>query len=310
MAHPGVEQRNRLLKGLNLVLVSVFDTNENEPEKDVVRVRQLDGKEAVLRVGERRQPDIFPNGYSGTFIVVPRILHSSAEPLFELVELLNGPLLDDHSQNSTPLPETSRLNRIIDAFWEIQTAFTTEPLPDAPSPLEKHIAPALTLLPGNLVTNVQKALEQHRHFFNDVHPAKWKFAEDNLIDLPDGRLGLIDLARVGNRFWGYDLGWIYWSRWFRLPPEYWQDPAAYVPILENFFSQVYTRKPSTYQLETSDYRQRMLLGLLTRLIGGLYDVAETVSHMPKWIDTEKKKEDFISFLTFLINWTLRELDTQ
>ncbi|MBI4434183.1 hypothetical protein HY632_05405 [Candidatus Uhrbacteria bacterium] len=308
-----IATRDALLQERGWTLLSVFDTNAHEPFKDVSRVRTATGAERILRIGERRPPEFFPNGYSGTHIVIPKLHESSEDPCFELEELLPGTLLSAIEPVPTAhmFVRPDLLTECIEGFWELSWMFPTQPL--APKwrreeKLLKHFAGARTLLTAEEHHRIMCVLMATQDFWNSTHAAKWKYSLDNIILLPDQRLGLIDLARVGTYFWGYDLGWLLWSRWFHLPLEALQHPEMHLRAIERYFAQIIALAPSgETQLPHGaphHLHHRLALVLLERIIGAFFDVAESIAHTRSTLATPERRDAFVAFLHALLAWTL------
>ncbi len=306
-----MELRKKLLAELNFTLVRVFDTNEHEQEKDVCLVKDSAGQELVLRVCERRPINIYPSGFHGKHIVFPKLVQTSIKPCYEIEEYIPGTMVEDADAGTTKehIIRPDILTRLFSAFWEFQEIFASVSLEPKPSKYEKHLIPALTLLDKTRKTVVNDMVREHLSFFQDTsYPSKWKFSDDNLILMDDGRVGLVDNANIGLRFWGYDIGWLYWSRWFRLTIHEWQNTEVHIKLLENFFEAWWQSRPSSLSLTHDKFMLRAHLGLLTRLIGTLYDIAENISHT-KCIDTKEKRDAFISFIITILDWNIGAITT-
>lgn len=307
--HSGIALRERLMRELDLKLVRVFDTNEHEPNKDVCLVKDSEGQAWVLRSGERRDPAIFPEGFIGEHFVIPAVHKTSEEPMYELEEYLNGDLVVDVDEmpNST-FPDADVLDRIFRAFWEWQEIGKCAPLKSQETHVERHLSSALILISDDRQKSVSNVFIHYRDFFADTsYPSKWKFADDNLVLMEGDKVGFIDNARMGLRFWGYDLGWIYWPRWFRLSEDAWRDSALYAASLQVFFDGWYASKPTNVELNRADFDLWVHLGLLTRLMGALYDVEERISHAERWLNTEEKRLLFTGFIIDLLDWNLTHI---
>lgn len=304
--------RDALLRERGWMLAHVFDTNAHEPHKDVCLIRTAAG-DAVLRIGERRPEHFFPNGYRGARIVIPRLIESSASPLFEVEELLPGTLIVDHDPHptATHIVRPDLLDLLIDGAWEVLEAFATQPLIaqwDREAKLEKHLRVARRLLSDVEQRRIDAVLAASAEFWQPTHPAKWKYAVDNTIRMPDGQLGLIDLARVGMYFWGYDLGWIVWPRWFHLPTTVLREPTPHLLALEDFVTRVVARAPTRERQHEGALRSRMHLVLLERTIGTWYDVAERIPHTRRMTDNPERQAAFTDFLHALTAWVLDRCD--
>ncbi|MEK7529883.1 MAG: hypothetical protein AAB570_03080, partial [Patescibacteria group bacterium] len=299
--HSGIVLRERLLRELSLKLVRVFDTNEHEPNKDVCLVEDMQKRVRVLRSGERRDPAVFPDGLIGKHFVIPALYATSAEPIYELEEYLEGDLVVDADKTpSASFPSEEILDRIFAAFWEWQEVGKCAQLVSQETHFEKHLTSALVLISDDRHKSVINVFERHRAFFTDAsYPSKWKFADDNLVLMNDGKLGYIDNARMGLRFWGYDMGWVYWPRWFRMGVDAWAEPASSIADFQAFLDHWYASKPPDGVLDYSTFYFWAHLGLFTRLIGAFYDVKEHISHAENWLDTNNKRTVFLEFISNL-----------
>ena len=147
--------------------------------------------------------------------------------------------------------------------------------------------------------------EKVRSFFQDNnYPCKWKFSVDNLIVTPKNKLAFIDLAKVGKRFWGYDLGWIFWPIWFCLPIEEYESANDHLRYLERLFKKVEktASKGNKIDIIYSGY-----LIILERVIGTLYDLAADISHARKINKMKNKRKAFIKFLNGLLNLIVNKI---
>jgi len=61
-----LEQKKAVIQQKGLSILSVFDTFEKTSgKKDVSLCKTKDGEKIILRVGEVRPQDFFPNGFTG-----------------------------------------------------------------------------------------------------------------------------------------------------------------------------------------------------------------------------------------------------
>ena len=302
--HPAVVVRDRLVKERSYKLLRVFDTNEHEPDKDVCLVQDAQ-KKMILRVGEHRPVGFFPQGYDGKHIVIPRLYEHSQDPVFELEAYLPAPELVavDPEISLAHIIRPDLQTKLIDGHWEIQEVFRTQPMPvfdDRVQKFEKHLASALTLLDTKEQQQVKEIFSRHTDFWQPVYPSKWKYADDNILLLEDGRLGLIDLKGVGYRFWGYDLGWIFWPRWLRLSVEQLAEISVYQKTLDAFFQEVYKRALEKEKQNKEQFFRHTQLLVLTRVIGAFYDMAERISHTQKLLKDKEKTQALMGFLRGLL----------
>ena len=148
--------------------------------------------------------------------------------------------------------------------------------------------------------------ERVQEFFKDNNYAcKWKFSADNLIITPENKLAFIDLNKVGKRFWGYDLGWVFWPAWFSFSLAEFKKTKIHFKYLEEFFRRVDKQKPKNTKI---DVIYNGYLITLERIIGGLYDVVENISHAKKITKSKSKRKAFITFLNELLELTLDKVE--
>ncbi|MFH1430822.1 MAG: hypothetical protein ABIG71_04910 [Candidatus Uhrbacteria bacterium] len=314
--HKPITIRKQLLRERGWTLRRVFDTNEHEPHKDVCSIILEDGTTCILRIGEHRPPAFFPSGYDGKHIVVPRLLETSDDPCYEIEALLPGLLLSeiDPAPTADSILRPDLLTKCIEGFWEIGSVFAKAPNLERrwniKEKLGKHLIVARTLLTTDEQIALDALLTSTKKFWSSRAPAKWKYSADNILLLPDGRLGLVDLAQVGTYLWGYDLGWIVWPRWLHLPLEVWQNPQPHFDALERFIEEVIALAPSHKQKHAPVLRRCILLVLLERVIGSFYDVVNNTSHTHDPLENEQRRDAHIHFLHALLYWILSQADPQ
>lgn len=305
-AHTAVRQRNALLRETKWRLVRIFDTYQHDPHKDVSLVK--DGTTLkILRIGERRPKNFFPHGYRGHSLIVPRLYAFRQKPPYELEEYLPGRLLAEviGQPSARRLVPARWLARLMQGHWEFQTiAKNINGLPVAWSRhnnLEKYLQSAQPLL-GGLLPAVKKIVARtpYQFFWRTAFPCKWKYAADNLIAMRGGKLGLIDNARIGLRYWGYDLGWIVWPRWFVLPDGELKKADQQWRFLEEFFQLAWRTAPQKEKKDKERFELKCALILFERLLGALYDIQENIPHAKKHIGTGARRRLFIRFLLLLL----------
>jgi len=310
-----IAQRNQIIKKYNLKLLKIFDTNEHENYKDVVLVFDpKDKKKKVLRVGEHRTKNFLYHGYQGKYLVVPKIykINTQKGKEFEIEEYILGRMLDtfiDKKPLVNKILPNQYMDLLIKSFWEFQQKDALIQIPEIETlknKTSKHLNEAIKLIddPGrviNLFNNKRVII----FFTNNKYISKWKFAVDNLIITPDNKVGFIDLARVGKRFWGYDFGWVFWVVWFHMPISEFKKPTKHFNYLENFFKQIDKQKPKGIKV---DVIFNGYLIILERIIGALYDIAAEISHARKINSQPKKRKVFINFLNKLLELTLDKIE--
>ncbi len=302
MSHPAVKIRNTIIAEGGFVLKKVFDTNEHEPDKDVCVIELEDGIEAVLRVGERRPETFFPEGYRGEHFVIPRLITSSNDPVYEIEEYLGGFEIEevDPAPLSDSIVRSDLQTKLLKAFWELQSSFTTQGLEDAERKTHKHLESAIELIPKDLHNEFREVLARNEAFFLELFPSKWKYSKDNILLLDDGRLGLIDLVNVGNRFWGYDIGWLYWPQWFHFSIEQYRDAEGYLEKIDALHAELYNLAPEGEKADRSIFMHRCNMVLITRIVGGLHDVASSISHARNLMANKERRDAFERFLVEML----------
>lgn len=311
-----IKQRNKIIKENNFKLLKIFDTNEHEDYKDVVLIYDpKDKKKKVLRVGEHRTKNFLHNGYKGKYLIVPKIysIITAEHNKYEIEEFVKGELLVNClSKPTADKPIDDRyLELLIKSFWEFQTIGKKINLPKQEvltSKVKKHLAYAYKVMDGNKKQRAENLFKNKKviNFFkNSNYPCKWKFAVDNLILTTDSKIGFIDLARVGKRFWGYDLGWIFWPLWFHFPIQEYKKTKEHLNWLENLFKKIDEYKPKN--VKKVDIIFYGYLIILERVIGTMFDVAANISHAQKITKKKRKMKAFIKFLNELLELTLDKI---
>lgn len=285
MPHPAVAQRNTLIAKHNWKLLQVFDTNEHEPDKDVVLV-EVGGVSQVLRVGEYRRPGFFYEGFIGQYFVVPKILFTDTAVPYELEEYIPGTMLDSMYTPANPdmmLPEYV-INLSIQAFWESQIVFSKqlqlEKSWDFEKTIQKYYATVektLNIEQQNFFTHIFTDL-QFKSFWSDMYPSKWKFSPDNLLITPDDKIAFLDNARAGLRYWGYDLGMFLWSMWFCFDDETLHKTDEYFDFLDVFLEKLWHYKPDEISLTQAELEKRFWMVVCLWSLGALYDIEAKISH--------------------------------
>lgn len=299
MAHP---LREQILSTHRLTLVRVFDTWEaSSHTKDVVLGESPEHVRVIVRIGEVRDPKIFPNGFRGATIVVPRLLdHGRVDGTpYEIEEYIEGQMVA--TMDSDPL------ELLLSAFWEFQVAGRAQPLQDQTdmTRMQKFLDVARPLLPDP--SRVQEVFDTYRDFWSGQYPSKWKFARDNLILTSDRHITLIDNARMGLRWFGYDLGWLIWPRWVATQQP---DVAREEMYLADMRERWKALKPAT--VEAPEELGRVFdLVVWSRAIGALYDVVNQTDHLKHArltfdVDPERTKTH-VAFLQELLSRVMTRL---
>ena len=313
-----LENRERILQRENLVLIRIFDTNEHELHKDVVLVEDAMGRQLVLRIGEHRTLGFFHGGYRGKYFVIPKLykVSNDFDVPYEIEEHLPGKLLCEIAPIilvSQIFPQEI-LIKLVQAFWEFQVV--TEKLTflkaswSKKDHLLKFFQKAQNLLNKETLKSVETIIqgEQWDEFWKPGYPCKWKYSADNLIYMPNGRLGLIDLAKVSKRFWGYDLGWIFWPCWHHFRDEDYQKATEHFSHLSSFFDLVYSEAPQRFKEEKESFFTRCHIIVLERCIGALYDIVVKKGHIASNLKTERQRLAYVLFVKNILKRTLQKLN--
>lgn len=266
----------------------------------------------VLRVGEHRPRDFFPAGYRGKYFVIPKIYLINTKLNYEIEEYLSGRLLVEFlpRPHYNELIHSVWLDTVIRAFWEWQSIGRRAKL----RPVSSLRKMNEFLLPAKKFIKDKKSVERivknrkFKFFWREGHPAKWKFSPDNLLALENGKIGFIDLKGASLRHWGYDLGWLIWPNWFHFGEKDFEQSQAHYNYLRKFFARVYALAPVREKRDKDLFHLRWHLVVFERIIGGLYDVAENITHTRKSLGTNKRRDLFIDFLNRLLGPVIERLN--
>lgn len=216
-----IRLREEIIAKKQIQLVKVFDTNEHEDYKDVV-LGKWQNKKIVLRIGERRPINFFRDGYRGKYFVVPRLYLSSCKYNYEIEEYLAGKLFCDllaKPKYNKIAFDNRWLATLIKAHWEFQVVVKNTRINKIVSSRKKagkFLKPALAEIKNQNKEKVKFIINSDKYdfFWQKLYPCKWKYSADNLLAMPNKKIGFIDLAGISMRHWGYDLGWLIWPQWF------------------------------------------------------------------------------------------------
>lgn len=287
----------------SLVLIKVMDTNEHESHKDVALVKNARRQKLILRIGEIRTENFWPRGYQGKYFVAPRLYKTARleKVVYEIEEYLPGWLLSD----ILPKPRAAKvlpqdiLKKLILAHWEFQSsvASTQSSVNWSRKNLEKFYHSAKKFLEPDLNTKIKKIIygRGYQKYWQAKYPCKWKFSIDNLILMPDGRIGFIDLARVGKRFWGYDLGWLFWPAWHHFRNSDFKNSRKHIQHLHKIFKLVYKLAPAR-EKRRRDFYKRCWLIVLERCLGALYDIDQQTAHIVKNLSSINRQKSYRNFV--------------
>ena len=303
------QTKNRVIENENLQLIKTFDTfDKTDGTKDVCLCESPEGKKIILRIGEVRPPTFFPNGFMGEYIVIPKIYKNDldSDPPYELEEFLEGSLVSDIDKKGSAEGQIDFkiLDKLLSAFWEWQVIgkdLELEPKYSADK-INKRFEKSKHLINNPKAT--QKIINSSKDFWNDPYPSKWKFAPDNLIMTPDNKVGFIDNAKVGLRYFGYDLGMLIWPRWVEMKTENYAKVDKQVKYLEKFKELVLQKAPPDLEI-VNNFEKCFWLMVFEKLIGTIYDVARQVGHLADWgmgpDDPPLRKDKHLAFLNFLLD---------
>lgn len=306
-----IELRQQLLKQHGLKLIRVFDTFENTSgEKDVSLCTTELGEHRILRIGEIRPQNFFLDGYEGNLLKIPKIFYRlDGDQPYEIEEYIEGRLAYEEDPEGAVggYIENRLLEKLIITFWEFQVVGRTVALRSIPvlEKFEKHFEKSKHLIVN--AERVWSAVNARRSFWEGQHPSKWKFALDNLILTPDGKVVFIDNANVGLRHFAYDLGWLIWPIWIQMQTELFMDPATQIKYLEHFLGEVQRLRP-TDLVKDVNIEQAFWLTVLQRAVGALFDLENNTRHLANWkLDLEgdpDRRTRHIGFLNSIIDESL------
>ena len=268
-----LRERERLLQEFSLRVIHVFESSEKSGgKKDVLGCEDADGRRVILRMGERRPDCFFPEGFVGQTLHIPRQFHSGGTRIpFEIEEWIEGKKiweLEREWSRRGQISPTMR-DKLIAVFWEFQRIGVQLPLEQlfTIEKIQFFAREAGELLP----TRAHELIKAHKAFWSGSYPAKWKFATDNLILEANGRIALIDNVKVGARYFGYDLGFLIWPRWFEMGSVEGEAFEAHVRYLDEF-QRVWIAVAPLDVRRPDNLEEAFTLMLFERLVGSLYDV--------------------------------------
>ncbi len=312
--HPAVKIRSEIIQEKGWKLVKVFDTNQHEPDKDVVLIED-EGIQKVFRVGECQPLNFYPEGYVGEYIVIPKVFEVDTDIPYEVEEYLPGTLLCEVMPKPTAaeLVSSEWLERLIKGHWEFQEiALPLDLLKrtwSVDTHLKKYLEVAKPIL-DKLYADTEKIVlgGEYDFFWEDTFPCKWKYSDDNLIAMPDNKLGLIDNVKVSKRHWGYDLGWIIWPRWFQMDTSEYKNIDAQWNFLVSMGDLVWELAPEKEKNRGKrEFLLRWWLVVFERLIGTMYDVVAKISHAQEFVNKDKREELFVAFIKELLKKNMNEI---
>jgi hypothetical protein len=309
-----LEQQKTVIRQKGLTILSGFDTFEKTSgKKDVSLCKTKKGEKIILRVGEARPQEFFSNGFNGKYLRIPKILERHLNNIpFELEEYFEGPHigeLDRVSQRQGRISD-ELLDKLIAAFWEFQQIGQKVFL-DKKFKKEKllnYFNKAKKLIKNPDV--VYKVIIGNENFWDGEYPSKWKYSLDNFIMTSDQKIGFIDNAGVGLRYFGYDLGWLIWPQWFYMETDQYSAVDEHVGYLENFITKVIKIAPNDFTKQ-QNLEHYCWLVIFERLVGALFDVVNQTIHLSHWGmgpgDSPARRERHVRLLNKLLKVVTEKL---
>jgi len=305
--------RKSIISKKNYKLVKIFDSVEKTSgEKDVSLCKTVEGKLVILRVGEIHPKTFFPDGYVGKNLVIPKLYESNDKNIiYEIEEALSGKMICDVDMKNhlTGKIDEKILRKLFAAFWEFQIIARNVKLKQKGNKnnLFEHLKLAEPLLQSS--ARIKKIINDNNDFWKDLYPSKWKFATDNLLILPNNKIGFIDNVNVGLRYFAYDLGWLIWPRWVEMKTVKFDQVDEQLIYLKKFLSLVKKTKPK--QIKISNLEKKFWLMIMHRLIGAIADVARNVRHLADWNmgdgGSKKRTEKHLKFLNALLEEVIKKV---
>jgi hypothetical protein len=307
-----LRRKEELIQSKALTVLHTFDTYTNESgKKDVSLCISSNNSKLILRIGEIRPPGIFINGYHGNHLIIPKIIEQDNKNIpYELEEYLCGTLIIESIVNSEEGKlETSLLENLLRVFWEFQTIGEKIALKQyfSTDNISEHLKKAEKLLKN--YSEIEKKIYQYQEFWNKGYPSKWKFSLDNLIMTKDNKVGLIDNAKTGLRYFGYDLGWLIWPLWVTMKTENYAEENKQLEYLNYFSRKVAETAPTEHSEHATE--KNFWLMVLERIIGMYYDLANNTKHLKQWkigleINNLRTKK-YLHFLETLLDYSLMKI---
>ncbi len=308
-----INKRNSVVKEKNYSIVKIFDTIENTSgEKDVSLCKTTTGNLVILRIGEIHPKNFFPNGYVGKNLVIPKLYEShNKDIIFEIEEYLGNTMVSDVDMKNHLLGKVDDkiLKKLIVTFWEFQIVASNIKLKKhgGNKIFIEHLKIAAPLLKSS--ETVKKIFTKNKNFWNELYPSKWKFATDNLLMLPNDKIGFIDNANVGLRYFAYDLGWIIWPRWVEMKTSQFDKIDEHLVYLEKLMK--LTKKMKPKQVKIDDFEKKFWLMIFQRLVGAIFDVARNVRHLAYWdmgpTGSKRRTEKHLYFLNSLLEEVIKKV---
>ncbi|MBU1177962.1 hypothetical protein KJ903_01965 [Patescibacteria group bacterium] len=296
------QYRQKLLAEQQLTVIKEFDTADKEnSHKDVTLCQNSAGQQLILRIGETRPLIFFPDGWQGENIYIPTVIFAGKikKIPYEIEEFVAGPLLSDINNKTakTGKIQPDLLAKLIASFWEVQEICRKLPLESkfSSQKIEKHFILAQKIL--SKPNEIEKIMSRNNKFWSKLYPSKWKFALDNLILTANNKIALIDNAKVGLRYFGYDLGWLVWPLWLEMEEKNYKKVAAHISYLE-YFCKLVQKKRATSVKPPLDFNYVFWLIIFERIIGAAYDIVNNTKYLKKL--SEQKIEKQRQFLNSLM----------
>jgi len=360
-----LKRKKELVQSKALTVIRTYDTFENESgKKDVSLCENSSGEKFILRIGETRPAQFFPEGYLGEFLIIPKLIAQDNIGIpFELEEFLEGILASEINSEiaGEGKIEPKLQEKLLSAFWEFQTIGKEVNLEQSfsmhkQSPEDEssstgyknrtrfidkfvplrvgensfspghNISHTMEAIKGRLViinnklsgknakllknyAEIEKVIYQYQDFWNKGYPSKWKFSLDNIIITENGKVGLIDNAKIGLRYFGYDLGWLIWPLWVTMKTESYRKINEQLKYLDDFSHKIAETAPKDYSV--MDFNKYFWLMILERIIGMYFDVVSNTKHLERWAigprGNRGRTEKYLFFLETLLNHALTKI---
>lgn len=308
-----IKRKEEIINAKNLSILHTYDTYKNESgRKDVSLCLDQSGDKIILRIGEVRPAGTFNSGYYGDNLIIPKLIEQNTISFpYELEEFVEGDLVSEKDTKSKTdgRINSTLLDKLIAVYWEFQQICKTLPLKQT-NTLDKilnHLEKSEKLI--NDYQQVESIILNNRDFWDRGFPSKWKFSLDNLIITKNNKIGLIDNAGIGLRYFGYDLGWLIWPLWVTMKTDNYSKTDEHLEYLNYFCQKIAKTAPKDYA--KIDINQSFWLMILERIIGMYYDLANNTKHLGKWSigpnrDGNRTKK-YLNFLRVLLDYSLQKL---
>lgn len=311
------KQQRKIIRELGVRVITKLTQSRAAREigKFMLLVVWWRGKKVMLQFGRHRNPEVFPKGYVGETIRLPKMYLLSGDPIFELFEYIDGELLSDRWKNIAP-PIPSRLLRevvkIYQLFRLIAEASHFSPIQISPIAwfywLQKFHERGERVVKKGLMTKRQFLTIKTTYLSHlEGRQPQWCLGNFTLTNFVYHRkkIGVINLSRTSQYPYGYDVAYFVWSLLFHIPQEHYR-PQFVERSIERILSSF-----ARHECDDLSMRERMSryrLAMMERYVGSLFDVAENVDHVQKIFQRQnKRKQEFSHLLHKLLNSLLMKM---